>query len=203
VQLLEAAVLVEDRDCTAELAPHLAVAPDLAISDWILTCSARHLGAAADLLGRPAEARSYYEKAVSVCERIGFRPEAALTRLQLADLLLKHYPEERAAALAHIDFVIGESEAMGMEPALRHALRLRGRRRPPREPQTPAYPDGLSEREVEVLRLIARGHSNKQIADDLVLSIRTVERHIANLYTKAGVRTKAQATAYAHRNTLV
>jgi DNA-binding NarL/FixJ family response regulator len=74
---------------------------------------------------------------------------------------------------------------------------------PTREPQTLAYPDGLSEREVEVLRLIARGHSNKQIADDLVLSIRTVERHIANLYAKAGVRTKAQATAYAHLSSLV
>ena len=50
---------------------------------------------------------------------------------------------------------------------------------------------------MEVLRLIARGRSNKQIANDLVLSVRTVERHIANIYVKAGVRTKAQATAYA------
>ena len=61
----------------------------------------------------------------------------------------------------------------------------------------PDQTDGLTAREVEVLRLIARGRSNKQIANDLVLSVRTVERHIANIYVKAGVRTKAQATAYA------
>ena len=56
----------------------------------------------------------------------------------------------------------------------------------------PDQTDGLTAREVEVLRLIARGRSNKQIANDLVLSVRTVERHIANIYVKAGVRTKAQ-----------
>jgi DNA-binding CsgD family transcriptional regulator len=203
IQLLEAAILVEDQDLIAELAKPLMPVPFLAISDWVLTCVARHLGAAADLLGKTEEARSYFEQAIQVCEDVSFRPEAALSRLGLAELLLKHYPEERAAALEQLDFVIGEFEAMGMEPALRRALRLRGRRRTSREPQTLAYPDGLSEREVEVLRLIARGHSNKQIADDLVLSIRTVERHIANLYAKAGVRTKAQATAYAHLSSLV
>jgi ATP/maltotriose-dependent transcriptional regulator MalT len=64
------------------------------------------------------------------------------------------------------------------------------------------FPDHLSKREVGVLRLIASGRSNQEIADALVLSRRTVERHIANLYTKTAVRTKAQATDYAHRNGL-
>jgi ATP/maltotriose-dependent transcriptional regulator MalT len=63
-------------------------------------------------------------------------------------------------------------------------------------------PDGLTAREAEVLRFIARGQSNRQIADELVLSIRTVERHIANIYEKAGVHTKSQATAYAFSRTL-
>lgn len=62
--------------------------------------------------------------------------------------------------------------------------------------------DGLSSREGEILKLIAAGRSNRQIADALFLSVRTVERHIANLYMKAGIHTKAQATDYAHRHGL-
>ena len=46
------------------------------------------------------------------------------------------------------------------------------------------YPDGLSEREVEVLRLIAAGNSNQKIADELVLSRHTVVRHISNIFGK-------------------
>jgi DNA-binding CsgD family transcriptional regulator len=58
----------------------------------------------------------------------------------------------------------------------------------------------LSPREAEVLRLIAAGRSNQQIADELVLSLRTVERHITNLYAKIGAHGKADATAYAMRH---
>jgi DNA-binding CsgD family transcriptional regulator len=63
-------------------------------------------------------------------------------------------------------------------------------------------PDGLSAREVEVLRLVAEGQSNRAIADELVLSIRTVERHIANIYAKTDTHNRAQATAYAVRQNL-
>lgn len=64
------------------------------------------------------------------------------------------------------------------------------------------YPDQLTQREVEVIRLIAAGKSNREIADALVLSLRTVERHMSNAYDKAGVHTKAQATAYAIQHDL-
>jgi DNA-binding NarL/FixJ family response regulator len=66
-----------------------------------------------------------------------------------------------------------------------------------------SLPNNLSPRETEILRLIAFGRSNQEIADQLVLSIRTVERHIANVYLKTGAHTKAQATAFAHRVGLV
>ena len=56
---------------------------------------------------------------------------------------------------------------------------------------------GLTAREAEVLRLVAKGQSNKEIAAELVLSVRTVERHITNLYGKIDARGKADATAYA------
>jgi DNA-binding NarL/FixJ family response regulator len=58
----------------------------------------------------------------------------------------------------------------------------------------------MSERETEVLRLVANGSSNQQIAATLVLSVRTVERHIANVYAKVGARNRADATAYAVRH---
>jgi pimeloyl-ACP methyl ester carboxylesterase len=53
----------------------------------------------------------------------------------------------------------------------------------------------LSRRQAEVLRLIALGRTNREIADDLVLSLRTVERHVADLYDKLGVRNRAEAVA--------
>lgn len=63
-------------------------------------------------------------------------------------------------------------------------------------------PEGLTPREVDVLRLIAGGRTNREIAAELVLSPRTVGRHITNLYAKIGARGKADATAYALRHEL-
>ena len=64
------------------------------------------------------------------------------------------------------------------------------------------YPDRLTQREVEVLRLIAAGRTNAAISSELVLSLRTVARHITNIYSKIGARGKADATAYAIRHHL-
>jgi len=50
-----------------------------------------------------------------------FRPELALTRFQLAELLLEHYPNERNEALEHLDFAIRELEEMKMQPSLEKA----------------------------------------------------------------------------------
>ena len=60
-----------------------------------------------------------------------------------------------------------------------------------------AYRDGLTDREVQVLRLVAGGRTNKEVAVELVLSVRTVERHIGNIYGKIGARGKADAASYA------
>ncbi|TMG02513.1 MAG: alpha/beta fold hydrolase [Chloroflexi bacterium] len=66
----------------------------------------------------------------------------------------------------------------------------------------PAYPDLLTAREVEVLRLIAAGRTNLEISRELVLSLRTVARHITNIYGKIGARSKVDATSYAMRHNL-
>jgi DNA-binding CsgD family transcriptional regulator/tetratricopeptide (TPR) repeat protein len=73
-----------------------------------------------------------------------------------------------------------------------------------REPQQPAgYPNGLSQREVEVLRLVAAGKTNQQIADELVISLNTVARHVSNIFGKTGVANRAEAASYAHSRGLV
>jgi pimeloyl-ACP methyl ester carboxylesterase/DNA-binding CsgD family transcriptional regulator len=64
-------------------------------------------------------------------------------------------------------------------------------------------PDGLTEREVEILALLSGGASNEQISQELSISTRTVERHIGNIYTKIGAHNRAEATAYAFRRSLV
>jgi tetratricopeptide (TPR) repeat protein len=92
-----------------------------------LTCIARHLGAAAALLGRPEEAHKYYAEALKVTTEMRFRPELALTRLQLAELLLENYPEEKEEALRHLDFAINEFREMKMQPSLDRAVKIEDR----------------------------------------------------------------------------
>jgi DNA-binding CsgD family transcriptional regulator len=61
----------------------------------------------------------------------------------------------------------------------------------------------LTKRELEVLRLLSAGETNKQIAASLVVSVRTVDRHVSNIYAKLGVSSRAAATSYAHQHGLV
>jgi len=62
---------------------------------------------------------------------------------------------------------------------------------------------GLTERELQVLRLVATGDTNKAIAAELALSERTVDRHVSNILTKLGVPSRTAATAYAYQHQLV
>jgi DNA-binding NarL/FixJ family response regulator len=62
---------------------------------------------------------------------------------------------------------------------------------------------GLTSREMEVIRLVARGHTNRAIARSLAISERTVDRHVSNIYTKLDLSSRAAATAYAYEHGLV
>jgi ATP/maltotriose-dependent transcriptional regulator MalT len=66
----------------------------------------------------------------------------------------------------------------------------------------PDVPGGLSERELEVLRLLAAGRSNRAVAQELVISEKTVARHVSNIFTKLGVGSRSAATAYAYEHGL-
>ena len=70
-------------------------------------------------------------------------------------------------------------------------------------PDVPARPDGLTDREVEVLTLVAVGMTSRDMAAELVISEKTVARHLSNIYTKLAVSTRAAATAYAFQHGLV
>jgi DNA-binding NarL/FixJ family response regulator len=71
-------------------------------------------------------------------------------------------------------------------------------------PAATSPPDGvLSSREIEVLRLVGHGLNNQQIADELVISVNTVRRHVSNIFDKTGVANRAQAVAYARDHGLV
>jgi DNA-binding NarL/FixJ family response regulator len=66
-----------------------------------------------------------------------------------------------------------------------------------------ATPGNLSRRELEVLRLVAAGKTNKLIAKQLFLSEKTVDRHVSNIFAKANVSSRAAATAFAYQHGLV
>jgi DNA-binding NarL/FixJ family response regulator len=91
-------------------------------------------------------------------------------------------------------------DRLGAIPALARADRLAAKLALVRAPA--GYPDGLSARELDVLRLVVAGRSNREIAAALSVSERTVERHLENTYRKVGARNRADAAAYAIRHNL-
>lgn len=118
--------------------------------------------------------------------------DAARTRLLLTQAY-QALDDEDAAAL-ELDAAQVAFELLGAGPDARRADQLRDRPKPP---------GGLSQRELEVLRLVATGKTNQQVAADLYISDKTVARHLANIYTKLGLSTRAAATAYAFEHGLV
>jgi eukaryotic-like serine/threonine-protein kinase len=120
---LEAAIILKDKRA-AELLLNFFSGTSFCTTDWAFsTCIPRHLGAAAVLLEKYEEARKHYAEAVRICNDMKFRPELALSKLQLAELLLEHYPAEKKDALEHLDFAIKEFREMKMQPSLERALR--------------------------------------------------------------------------------
>jgi DNA-binding CsgD family transcriptional regulator len=201
---LEAAVRVQDREAAAVLASRLANLAALASTGMSLTCVARHLGAAADLLGNHTGARAYTTQALAVAGVVQNRPELALSRLQLAELLAEGTLNERSEAQEHADHCIAELREMKMQPTLTRALALHDRLGAAQAGSTArsVFPDRLSAREVEVLRLLAAGKGNREIAEALVISPNTVERHINHIFAKTGVANRVEAATYAHRHGL-
>jgi hypothetical protein len=124
--LLEAAVLVEDVEAAAAARRELAGKVPVTTREMSLLNVQRFLGEAARLLGERDGARTEYERSLTWATRIRHRPEVALTRLAMAELLLDGDQTERAVAHGHLDVAIEELRIMKMQPALERALRHKG-----------------------------------------------------------------------------
>ncbi len=139
---------------------------------------------------------------MAFCRR-GYRPELAWTCHDYADCLLqRNKPGDHEKAVALLDESLAISSELDMRPLMERVLE--GLERAKSQPaKGPAYPDGLTRREVEVLRLIALGRSDRDIAVELVLSTRTVNTHVHNILNKTAVANRTEAATYAAHHGLV
>jgi DNA-binding CsgD family transcriptional regulator len=109
-------------------------------------------------------------------------------------------PDEAATELRRL-----ESEGVVEPRASRAVLVAAGHGEPRGAPtgKRPQNPGGLTRREVDVLRLAARGHTTREIADRLFISPKTADHHIQHIYGKIGVSTRAAAALWAMQHTVV
>jgi len=149
--------------------------------------------------GGQGDARACLHEALEGFARAQLPMELARTRLEMARALSEHSPE---VAIAE-----AKSALLGFQrlAAARHAdaaaALLRSLGAPIRT--DPKGVGGLTGREVQVLRLVARGLSNQEIATALVISEHTARRHLQNIFAKIGVSSRAAATAYAFQHDLM
>jgi ATP/maltotriose-dependent transcriptional regulator MalT len=163
----------------------------------------RLLGLLAQTMGKRDQAAQHFEDALAFCRRAGYRPELAWSCHDYADLLLaRNQPGDRQQAMSLLEEAQAISQELGMKPLMERvvALKEQAEAQPAR---APTYPDGLSQREVEVLRFIALGKSNREIAEQLVITEGTARRHVSNIYIKIGAANRAEATGYALRTGLL
>jgi LuxR family transcriptional regulator, maltose regulon positive regulatory protein len=181
--LVRASIATGDIEQADEAASELRATADSIGTQPLRAAALLAEGRIAAARGHETMARPLLDDAADAFERSGAPYEAAQTRLELA-AVLRSLGNGAAARAA--------------EDRASRALLDLGIAGPAKRREAPGL---LSRREQEVLRLLARGRSNDEIATALVLSVRTVERHVANVYAKVGVsgRTaRAAATAWAH-----
>ncbi len=167
---------------------------------WGIAANLEDVADIAGLSGQPAQATRLYGAAEALREalstpippfyRAEYEREVAVARAAMP-------PDAFAAEWA-------AGRALPLEQAIAAASSLSEPAGPasPREPTQTGETAGLTARELEVLRLLAAGHSNQAIADALFISRPTVKVHVAHIFTKLGLESRAAAVAYAHRQGL-
>jgi len=162
----------------------------------------RVLGLLSTTLSRLDRAIAHFEDALAFSRRAGYRPEYAWTCYDYSgSLMQRDGPGDRKKAGSLLDEALTISRELGMRPLMEQVVALQEKVEPSRDDSriVPTYPDGLTGREVEVLRLIAAGRSNQDIAAELVISLNTVARHVSNIFSKTGAANRAEAATYAYR----
>jgi ATP/maltotriose-dependent transcriptional regulator MalT len=188
VEVMLAASLIDDARQYADELSEIASAFGNQAVHATAAYAAAHVALAS---GNVDEALDRARESTRLWGEIGSPYEAARARVLVARALRELGDEDSAAgelAVAHQTFA-----EVGAAPAADEVDRLLER----------ARPGGLTDREVEVLRLVAAGRSNQDIARDLVLSQKTVERHLSNIFVKLDVPSRTAAAAYAHEHGLM
>jgi predicted ATPase/class 3 adenylate cyclase/DNA-binding NarL/FixJ family response regulator len=169
--------------------------------------ASRYLGMLAATMARWDDAEQHFLEALAMNARTGARPWLAHTQHDYAIMLLtRGQPEDQTQAMTLLEAALATARELGMRALeARLTARLSPLTPPPPATALPnqwASPDGLSQREVEVLRLMAAGKSNREIADALCISLNTVATHVRNILTKTGTANRTEAAAYALRHGL-
>lgn len=181
-----------DRDLAGHLLPLVDRQLEAGASPGPIGSVAQAKGRLAALTGG-ADARRWWTAARADAERAGLRPIC----------LLVDYDESSALAdAARIVALAPVLASAGMAGWAARAASGRASGGPGRRVAPAGLPAGLTVREAEVLGLLAGGRTSKEIAAELVLSVLTVNRHVANIYNKIGARNRAEATAFAHARDL-
>ncbi|MDQ2786335.1 MAG: AAA family ATPase [Chloroflexota bacterium] len=184
--------LVRAKEC-AERALTAATQPRQPLA---LLATHRLLGELATEQDRRDDAAMHLNASLALADACAAPYERALTLLAHAELRVVMGDANEALALLDEARIL--CVPLGAKPALARADALTARLAPRDTPLLPLpYPANLTEREVEILRLLAAGRSNREIGADLGLSVRTVERHINNIYAKTHAHGRAAATAFA------
>jgi len=131
---------------------------------------------------------------------MGARPWLAHTQYAYATMLLaRHQPGDAAKATALLDAPLRTARELGIRTLEGRLTSCLGQTVTPLPPAAPSSLDDLSQRELEVLRLLAAGRSNRDIAETLYISLNTVATHVRNILTKTGTANRTEAAAYALR----
>ena len=193
------AVETGDQSAAEEHYPYLLGLEQRNTLIWTVSSVDRLLGLLSQTIDNREQASAYFEDALAFCRKAGCRPELAWTCYDYADLLLAaahgRAPIRSELAVALLEESLSIATELGMRPLMERVIERQELTRS-QPAAASAYPDGLTEREVEVLRLIAAGKTNLEIAEELVIAEGTARRHVANIYEKIGAANRAEATRY-------
>ncbi len=158
-------------------------------------------GRLAIALGRPQDAVPLLQEALRLALETGSAPQVAAVAGLCAPLARPH-DSVWAAELERVAAAPGNIEALRPQMARLLTWHYSAPAEPPARASgdgagRQSYPGGLTAREVEVLRLVARGLTDAQVAEELVLSRRTVSTHLTSIYSKLGVNSRSAATRFA------
>jgi ATP/maltotriose-dependent transcriptional regulator MalT len=191
---VEVALAEGEVEEAARASEELTAISDLQRSDALVAMSACTRGAVALARGEASDALSALRRSLQLWLALEAPYEAARARV-LVGLACAELGDHDGAAL-ELEAARGVFRELGAGPDFARVDSLTGS-------DAPLDTHGLSPRELEVLRLLASGETNRAIAATLVLSERTVDRHVSNIYVKLGVSSRAAATAYAYEQRLV